>query len=118
MPGDTRVGLFQHRVASNVVGISNNKYGYQSPAQRARQRPTLHAQNQAWRARRQASFERFQVTQQATAGMFNTTMSQTAGLVELTYQKMASNFRAELAAKAAEKQKEFDALTKRLDVSI
>ncbi|AXS41477.1 hypothetical protein D1F64_17515 [Breoghania sp. L-A4] len=74
--------------------------------------------NAAWKARRQASNERFYSAQYTAANIYNVGNLKAAGQVQLTMQQMTARFQQELSAKAEERASKLDELYGGLDKTV
>lgn len=74
--------------------------------------------NALWKARRQASNERFYTAQYMATNAFGVSTASSARKVQLTMQAVATRFQKELSAKAAERMKSLDQIYAKLDKSV
>lgn len=74
--------------------------------------------NASWRARRQASNERFFAQQTATANLFNAGVNAVAGQVQLTTQLVNARLQGVLDTQAAEREQRLNDLSARLDKTV
>ncbi|WP_146177459.1 hypothetical protein [Breoghania corrubedonensis] len=74
--------------------------------------------NATWKAKRQASNEKFLAQQTTTASLFSTSTNAVAGQVQLTTQLVQSRLQSEMNAKLAERQSKLDELYSGLDMTV
>ena len=85
---------------------------------KANQKFSFVENNAMWRERRQASKEKFFAAQASVSNIFSVNSNASASMIELTFQKVAQNNQAALNAKADERSKRLDELTRRLDIKV
>ena len=74
--------------------------------------------NAQWKARRQASNEKFLAQQEATASLFSTGVSAVAGQVQLTTQLVQTRLQAEVDKQVEEQQKKLNDLYSSFDTTV